>query len=214
MKTIYFIRHGETLYNRRWIHQHALVPLSDKGKQQAKKVARRFKHRDIDIIIASDTKRTQETAEEIKKTTKVDIEYEPVLREYRRASSVTGSSYFTPKSLLSVGLTLLHANDPDYRYEDAESVSIFQQRCRDGLQMILDREEEHIIVVSHRVYISGMLIALENDCKATTKHFMRLLLGSQHMHNTGVTKLVWKPTKGGKWFLEYVDDYSHLKHRA
>ncbi|NBD73962.1 hypothetical protein GVX82_02885 [Patescibacteria group bacterium] len=41
-KTLYFIRHGETLYNRRWRHQHAQVPLSERGRAQAAALARRF----------------------------------------------------------------------------------------------------------------------------------------------------------------------------
>ena len=61
---LYFVRHGETDYNRERIVQGRGidVPLNDVGKGQARAVAKRLKKLDIDAVYSSTLMRAQQTA--------------------------------------------------------------------------------------------------------------------------------------------------------
>ena len=61
-------RHGETIENQKRIVQgHLGGHLSEKGKDQARKLALRLKDENIDVIYSSDLKRAADTAKEIAK---------------------------------------------------------------------------------------------------------------------------------------------------
>jgi len=82
MKLI-IIRHGETEENKLGIIQgHIHGTLSGLGKEQARKLAERFKDEKIDIIFSSDLSRAKDTAEEIAKFhPKIPFELRKELRE-------------------------------------------------------------------------------------------------------------------------------------
>ncbi len=65
--TFYFVRHGETEYNRLGIMQGRGVNmgLNETGKAQAKVLAERFAMTDLDVIYTSPLRRAQETANAI-----------------------------------------------------------------------------------------------------------------------------------------------------
>ncbi len=63
---LYLVRHGQTKENSKAIMQgHMEGTLSDKGKEQAKKITERLKKHKFDAIYVSDLIRTRETAKEI-----------------------------------------------------------------------------------------------------------------------------------------------------
>ncbi len=67
MKLI-IVRHGETVENATGICQgQSYGTLSEKGKEQARKVAERLKEHALDVAYVSDLERTKETAKEILK---------------------------------------------------------------------------------------------------------------------------------------------------
>ncbi len=99
--TLYLIRHGEAYNPEQIIYGRAPVPLTDKGRQQIKDLAERFKKEQVipDIIIASPIRRTVETAEEIKKVfPQTPLHFEKNLQEHGG-----DLSSMTIKHLLSLG---------------------------------------------------------------------------------------------------------------
>lgn len=61
---LYLIRHGETIWNEKGLWQGITdVPLNEKGREQAKKLANSLER--VDAIYSSPLKRSLETAEEI-----------------------------------------------------------------------------------------------------------------------------------------------------
>ena len=71
---IYFIRHGETAYNREGrVQGHLDIPLNEKGIFQAEKASDEFKDVEIDLIYCSPLKRARSTAEIINKFHNVEI---------------------------------------------------------------------------------------------------------------------------------------------
>ncbi|XP_053397380.1 uncharacterized protein LOC123552906 [Mercenaria mercenaria] len=124
-----FVRHGETLYNRRNIIQgQSDIPLSSLGEKQAQLVAERLQNERFTHIFSSDLSRAHETAKAISDCNRVcrcDITLDRRLRE-RRFGSAEGK---TSKELL------LSAKKAKRRYTDytppgAESVAQVQERAQ------------------------------------------------------------------------------------
>lgn len=64
MTRLLLIRHGETIWNNEMRYQgHSDIPLSDEGREQAKKLSARLSGEEIDHVYASDLSRAYETAE-------------------------------------------------------------------------------------------------------------------------------------------------------
>lgn len=213
MKTLYFIRHGETHHNRAWIHQHALVPLSARGRSQARLLGKRFKNIKVDVVLSSDTTRAAETAQFVSEATKAPIEFSAGLEEYRRASSVVGRSYLHPKSLYSIGLSVLWAANPEWSFEDGETATELRLRAKRELEWILGKRQQHVAVVSHRLMIAAMMSELEDNFKQSFTDFMRDMLIANSMKNTAVTKVLFEdgPGDNDNVVIEYENDYSHLE---
>lgn len=82
MTTILLARHGESDWNRdqRW-QGHADRPLTELGRRQARELAERLAHTDLDAVYSSDLRRAQETAEIVGRTHGLDVKTMPALRE-------------------------------------------------------------------------------------------------------------------------------------
>lgn len=64
--TLFVTRHGETTLNQQRKFYGSLdVSIDEKGQQQAAELAEKLSSQPLDIIIRSDTTRTQETAQRI-----------------------------------------------------------------------------------------------------------------------------------------------------
>ncbi|WP_203650520.1 histidine phosphatase family protein [Secundilactobacillus yichangensis] len=64
--TLLVTRHGETTLNQhRKFYGSMDVPLDEKGRQQAAELAEKLRHQQLDVIIRSATKRTEQTAQPI-----------------------------------------------------------------------------------------------------------------------------------------------------
>src|SRR3989344_6985915 len=83
MKTvIHLVRHGQTLWNE----MHKLqgwsdIPLTAKGKEQAKEVANRLRGHTIHAIYSSTLSRARETAEEIARHHNLSVQTEDSFKE-------------------------------------------------------------------------------------------------------------------------------------
>ncbi len=81
----YIIRHGHSLRNVRNIAscwpEKWLLPLTKKGRQEIKEVAKKIKNKKIDLIFSSDLLRTKQTAEIIGKELGIKLRIDKRLRE-------------------------------------------------------------------------------------------------------------------------------------
>jgi broad specificity phosphatase PhoE len=82
MTTVYLARHGESDWNveRRW-QGHTDRPLTDRGREQAGRLAERLADIELDAIYASDLRRAWETAEAIARRRGLAVVRVPELRE-------------------------------------------------------------------------------------------------------------------------------------
>lgn len=82
MKTIYLVRHGETLANRQGILQGwSNNPLDDTGRKQAAALVTRVSRVPVDALYTSDLIRTQETAAPLAAARGLEPMVVPGLRE-------------------------------------------------------------------------------------------------------------------------------------
>ena len=83
METIlYLVRHGETVDNANQIMQgQTQGELNENGVRQAREFAEQWKDRDIDVVIASDLKRSVDTATIIAAPHGLEVVMTPLLRE-------------------------------------------------------------------------------------------------------------------------------------
>lgn len=90
MTTIYLIRHGETYDNVRQIMQgQTQGELNERGREQARQVARRMASEQVDAVVSSDLRRAVQTAEIIAASHHLPVVTTPLLRE-RDWGSFTG----------------------------------------------------------------------------------------------------------------------------
>lgn len=88
MTTFYMVRHGEPdwLANEKYGfkgHGRDLVPLTNKGIEQAKQTAASLKNKKVDLIVASPYTRTMQTAAILSKELGIDMTVEVDLREWQ-----------------------------------------------------------------------------------------------------------------------------------
>ena len=143
--TIYLLRHGETRGNAERIVQLPDVPLSDRGREQARRLGARLAMlpgTGIAHVLASDLARARETAELVRDATGAPLELDPLLHE-RNLGDVRG----TPYAELDFDLF-----GPDYAPPGGETWETFHARVDLAWQRILEvavATRGHLAVVSH-----------------------------------------------------------------
>lgn len=172
---VYFVRHGETLKNRRHIHQSPNTPLSSKGKEQAITAAEALRGVNPDLLISSEYTRALETARVIGLHTGLTPVVNGLFYEIVRPSKFFETSVFSLETLWYVFLSLIHRNNPKWRYADAENLSDVTERARRAIKYLESLTNTHasVVVVSHTVMINILVSAL---CTHKMYDFWGLLL--------------------------------------
>jgi len=154
-KLIYFVRHGETVLNAKNIRQGPGGSLTDKGRDQALKTAKRFpKHKGSpQVIISSPYERTKETAEIIGRELNMKIEYSDLLVERRNPTEIIGHEDGEKgvKQIIDRIDKSYHADD--LRISDEENFVDLKERARKLLEYIETRNEQRIIMVTHGIFL-------------------------------------------------------------
>lgn len=148
MKTLYFVRHGESELNRsdRWSGQTD-TPLTPKGHAQAKVAGEKAKKLDLqfDAIISSPLERALKTAQHIAAA----LEYPPAhittndLLKERSFGKLEG----TPHRFYT---DLLYALNESYvdKY-GSESFADLQKRGTEAFEFLMGQKADTILVVAH-----------------------------------------------------------------
>src|SRR3989338_6402900 len=97
MKTIYFVRHGESVHNAAKRFNELGTPLSERGIQQAGEIAERASKLPIDLVVASTLKRAQQTAGIVAKRLGVNMESSKFFVEGVQATRLLGKEVSGPE---------------------------------------------------------------------------------------------------------------------
>jgi broad specificity phosphatase PhoE len=166
LKPFYFIRHGETDWNKLEIVMGSTdIPLNELGIKQAHEASVLLENENFDIIVSSPKARAQQTADIISQKTSKDLIFEENLAE-RTWGDAEGKPHDPTKFLL----------DDTYVPQGAETFSAFQNRVIQAISGIL-RAQNLPLIVSH----GGVFQAL-------TLH-----LGYQDLTASNCTPFFFKP---------------------
>lgn len=182
-------RHGETEENLAGIFQGQLHgTLSQKGKDQAKKLALRLKNEKIDIIYSSDLRRSIHTAKAIGYFhPDTPLEFTPELRE-RHAGEFQG------KKKSDFGWDPKRSRITHLETKEGETLNQLHGRAQNFLEKILKKHpQDAVLVVGHGGLNKALIAALRNKAPHDIPEM-------ESFHNTSVT------------IIEVKEDKSHHIH--
>ncbi len=147
---ILLVRHGETPSNAARIVQTPETPLSERGVEQAERLASRLADAGVSHILSSDLARARMTAERVRDATGASLELDPGLQE-RNFGDVRG----TPYAELGVDLFAV-----DYEPPNGESWDALHARVEAAWQRVVaaaDRHAGQLLVVTHGLFCYSLL---------------------------------------------------------
>ena len=158
---VYFIRHGETDFNRQGIIQGRGVDsdLNETGRQQALAFYEAYKHINFELVVTSTLKRTHQTVSHF-------LERETPWIQLSELDEISWGSFegTSPSPERSEAFHhILHAwrnGDLDAALPDGESARQLDERLSRFVEWLGTRTEKHILVATHgrtiRVLISRL----------------------------------------------------------
>ncbi|PEN15413.1 phosphoglycerate mutase [Longibacter salinarum] len=205
---LYFVRHGETEYNRKGIVQGSGIDsvLNETGRSQAQRLGRRFAAESIDVVYSSTLVRAKQTADIVTKH----------LESVERCQL---------DDLREMSWGVLEGEPPsDTRDSSLEEIKTFWSNGKyghavDGGESILDVRERAVRAAQHIVEVEGG----RNILAVTHGRFLRVLLASicedydlSHMStlghsNTCVNRVVYRD---GVFRADLLNCTSHLATAA
>jgi broad specificity phosphatase PhoE len=169
MVELWFLRHGESLWNAAGLWQgQADPPLSERGRRQAERAAERLAALGIASLVASDLGRAQATAEIVGARLGLEVLLEPALRELD-VGCWSGLAHGEIERRWPDELARFRAGDLALRAGGGESRLALRERVEDALRR-LSGALEPVAVVSHL----GVLRALRPEASLGPGELVRL----------------------------------------
>ena len=148
---VWLVRHGETLWNReRRFQGHQDIPLSEKGRDEARACAEHLRDRHFDALYSSDLLRASETASIAFAKHNLSIQKDVRFRE-RHMGVLQGHTRDEIPQLFPSAWAAFNENSPDCEVEGGgESIAMVRTRFFEGLGMIFEEwKGKRVAVVSH-----------------------------------------------------------------
>lgn len=182
MKTIYLMRHGETLFNVMDVNQGQCdSPLTEQGIQQAKRAGEWYREHGVhfDAVYSSTAERACDTAELVSGGM-------PYTRRKNLKEIFLGTKEATP-----------NRDNPPYPYGDyfvkygGEDLAAFTQRIYEAVKAIADEDNgQTVLIVSHGMAIRRFLTAIGDE------HLKTAFIG-----NCGIVKMTYED---GRFAVEQI----------
>ena len=185
-KTIYLVRHGETILNAAHIRQGEAGGLSPKGKEQAFATGKRLANFKIEKIFCSTFQRAMETGDEILKSVPAPIEYTPLLGERRNPSSIIGKSYNETITVNAINFMDRSYHDPNAHIEDEENFNELRDRALRLRDFLAKNAKTHTLCITHGIFLKMFLCVLIYGEKLTVEDYIKLTLFNP-ADNAGIT---------------------------
>jgi broad specificity phosphatase PhoE len=214
--TLYFVRHGESVANAS-DRAGATRPqnadsLSERGWEQARHLGRRLDGVGLELIVASEMRRAQETAQGIAELLDLPIETDPDLHEVRQSDAFYAAS---PDFGDTATLHWMPAADPDFAPDGAESFNAIVARVKRVQARLAHEAEEHrILAVSHYNFLHFFLGVTMFGDEFSPRHVVPLHMAGHA--NTGITIFerrahrVMDGVDLPGWILTTWNDQAHL----
>lgn len=209
-KTVYFVRHGQSVHNQRPIFQANNAQLSQHGQTQAQAVADRLQHANFEVVISSPLPRAQQTATSIAEASFKNLVISDLFVECQKPAAIEGKPWEDKAAAIIWQDWQKALFTPGAKANDAESYDDIINRSRQALEFLENRPEQSIVVVTHSFFLRVLLFtALFKD--HLSGPLVQQVMQSMHIHNTGITTLQFDASKDG-WQLVTYNDYNHLAY--
>lgn len=151
-KAFYFIRHGETEWNKLGIYMGSQnIPLNATGVKQAKEAALLLKQEPIDNIVSSSLIRALQTAEIISETINKPI---TIIDNFKER-------YLGVKEGKRVNESIPIEELVINTYDDEEKADLFQNRVISSMNDVLNNSSGNLLIVSHGGVYAAMCSAMK-----------------------------------------------------
>ncbi len=210
IKTVYFIRHGQSEANVSSVFQAPDSPLTETGKQQAGLIAERVAKLSFETLISSPFTRAKETAEAIGKMTNKTPEYSNLFVERLKPSRINGKPHEDneAKELWNAWEESLYASG--IRVEDGENFDDLIKRADEALGFLKNRPEKELVVVTHGFFLRTIIGRVLLDKSLTAENF-RNLQSRAASENAGISVVnYYKGWEDDRWRLWTYNDHAHL----
>lgn len=208
---VYFVRHGETEGNVGNFSQSKDTILTEKGKAQARLLAKRFEQIHLDAIISSDYMRAYDTALAISAISDVPVVVSELFHERVKPSVVRGQLIMSDVHKDYVQQEREHLYDSAWHYsQDPDEENMYDLRARavKAKQYIEHINISSICIASHghflhtlfAVLIFGDDVSIDIICSFVDR------VG---MSNTGITEAEYENAQQ-RWTLITINDDAHL----
>lgn len=172
MTKIYLIRHGQSEWNLLYkIQGQKDAPLTDLGKEQARKLGERLVGEKIDIIYSSDLSRALETARIIS-----SIVNKPVvaINEFREINfgPWEGLTLKEIRNKFKEEYSIWMSSPEKFRLEGAETLEALKRRVMSYVNKIIkENKDKNIAIVSHNATLKVIILSLLNIGLSYYKNF-------------------------------------------
>lgn len=191
---IYFVRHGETEYNKKHAHQPDDASLNALGRQQAERVRDRVLSLKPTHFITSTHTRAVETAEIITEAGGYEIEYNELFRELERPAYIQGKQHFGLRSLFYIYQWFFSVRDRYWKKRGGESHKAFLARIKTAKEYLETLPDDAtVVVISHSVFINFFVEHICRERLLTTKEAFLLLMKITKLENTEITHISYNP---------------------
>ncbi len=185
---VYLIRHGETGGNVAHRHQAEKTPLTEHGKEQARKVAEEVKGLKPTHLISSPVIRAVETARIIGDVCNLVPDTNPHFKELIRPQHLYGNYH---KSLPSM---YYYARWFFGYTNEGESYEALRNRIKFAKEHFRDYPEDaRVAVVTHSVFINMFLAHLCDDDPINAFEAVQTFIGILSLENTTLVPLIFDP---------------------
>lgn len=211
IKTVYFVRHGQSEHNVAPIFQAPDSKLSNIGIEQASYIAERVSKLSFDVLISSPFERAKQTAEEISKKTGKIPEYCDLFIERVKPSNIYNKPYSDEKANNLWREWDKSLYTPGLKIEDGENYEDLVNRADKALDFFNSRKEQSFVVVTHGFFLRMIIfrVLIGNFGNGNIfQHFQK----ASAMENTGLTVLRYQAgfEEQPRWRLWIHNDHAHL----
>ena len=197
-----FLRHGESLGNAqmRWQGQSD-YPLTDKGRNQAGALARRWKSENVkfDLIISSTLGRAKETAQIIASALDLKLELDEIWLE-RAIGEMEGLTNEEVRQMPKPPYTTPY----DPIGGDGEGDWALFLRAGQALHNLLKRPPGSYLIVSHGGLLNQVMHAIAGIAPHADPSGVRF-----RFENTAFSRVIYFPPQH-RWAIDTVNDHAHL----
>ncbi len=214
MKTVYLVRHGETVANLAQVWQDESDVLSPQGFLQAENLALRLQSENFDKAYCSSYVRAKQTADILQLKLGIEFESSDLFKEVQGPTSTVGIKYEKVEGNRINEYLSSRDSAPDisnFRFEDEETLFEVVTRARSALARLETVEAKKILVITHgtfmRTLVSLVLNQHEPDRTAAgIFHAGRYL----ETTNTGITVINKAAQDNSPWSLLTFNDHNHF----